>query len=413
MKSKYLAGGSLAIMALGFIATLFFPKTTLLLIIQGGFEAGLVGGIADWFAVTALFRHPLGIPIPHTSLLTRNRDKIIRSLISAMENELLNKESIENKLRQFRIFPFALSMLTRQLGKKKMRRELLNMMIPPIERLPLEPVATFIGKGLANYTQKADLQSAATTVLTNALNERYDEKALDHILKEVRTWAARPQSRDTMGKIAHEQLANINMGGLKGFAFQAFAGMMNEESLGSILQNMIISGVGKLQEKDSEYREAIIRELRIQMFQVVDEEDNWLKIKDWTAELIQGEFANAFMMERLEELRRLLISMLEQERDGGGRHVFAIYRSIIRDLGKDPQKVAVWEDRLLQGIIRTVEKNHYRIGILVKENLDRMDDAALVYMLEEKVGQDLQWIRVNGAVCGFLVGIILSLIQLI
>ena len=81
MKSKYLAGGSLAIMALGFIATLFFPKTTLLLIIQGGFEAGLVGGIADWFAVTALFRHPLGIPIPHTSLLTRNRDKIIRSLI--------------------------------------------------------------------------------------------------------------------------------------------------------------------------------------------------------------------------------------------------------------------------------------------------------------------------------------------
>lgn len=119
------------------------------------------------------------------------------------------------------------------------------------------------------------------------------------------------------------------------------------------------------------------------------------------------------MMERLEELRRLLISMLEQERDGGGRHVFAIYRSIIRDLGKDPQKVAVWEDRLLQGIIRTVEKNHYRIGILVKENLDRMDDAALVYMLEEKVGQDLQWIRVNGAVCGFLVGIILSLVQLI
>jgi uncharacterized membrane-anchored protein YjiN (DUF445 family) len=394
MKSKYLAGGSLAVMALGFIATLFFPKTTLLLIIQGGFEAGLVGGIADWFAVTALFRHPLGIPIPHTSLLTRNRDKIIRSLISAMENELLNKESIENKLRQFRIFPFAVSMVTRQLGKKKMRRELLNMMIPPIESLPLEPVAKFIGSGLANYTQKADLQAAATTVLTNALNERYDEQALDHILKEVRTWAARPQS-------------------LKGFAFQAFAGMMNEESLGSILQNMIISGVGKLQEKDSEYREAIIRELRIQMFQVVDEEDNWAKIKDWTAQLVQGEFANTFMIERLEELRRLLISMLEQERDSGGRHVFAIYRSIIRDLGKDPQKVAVWEDRLLQGIIRTVEKNHYRIGILVKENLDRMDDAALVYMLEEKVGQDLQWIRVNGAVCGFLVGIILSLIQLI
>jgi uncharacterized membrane-anchored protein YjiN (DUF445 family) len=71
----------------------------------------------------------------------------------------------------------------------------------------------------------------------------------------------------------------------------------------------------------------------------------------------------------------------------------------------------VWESRLLSSIIHLVESNHYRIGQLVKENLDQMDDKALVRMMEEKVGKDLQWIRVNGALCGFVVGIILALIQ--
>ncbi|MNO09533.1 hypothetical protein D3C81_2327700 [compost metagenome] len=64
-------------------------------------------------------------------------------------------------------------------------------------------------------------------------------------------------------------------------------------------------------------------------------------------------------------------------------------------------------------MIAIVEANHFRLGVLVKENLDQMDDASLVNMLEDKVGKDLQWIRVNGAVCGFVVGLVLTVIQMI
>jgi uncharacterized membrane-anchored protein YjiN (DUF445 family) len=59
-------------------------------------------------------------------------------------------------------------------------------------------------------------------------------------------------------------------------------------------------------------------------------------------------------------------------------------------------------------LVSWIEKNHYRIGALVRDNVNQMDDQALVQMLEQKIGKDLQWIRVNGAVCGFIVGIILS-----
>ena len=58
-----------------------------------------------------------------------------------------------------------------------------------------------------------------------------------------------------------------------------------------------------------------------------------------------------------------------------------------------------------------IEQNHDRIGTFVKENIDRLDNDQLVELIEDKVGQDLQWIRVNGALCGFLIGIVLQLID--
>jgi uncharacterized membrane-anchored protein YjiN (DUF445 family) len=102
-KSKYFAKISLVIMGAGFLISIPFTDTFIGRLLQGGFEAGLVGGLADWFAVTALFRHPLGIPIPHTALLPKNRNKMINALISMLENDWLTKESIQEKIKQFKI----------------------------------------------------------------------------------------------------------------------------------------------------------------------------------------------------------------------------------------------------------------------------------------------------------------------
>ena len=60
-----------------------------------------------------------------------------------------------------------------------------------------------------------------------------------------------------------------------------------------------------------------------------------------------------------------------------------------------------------------IEKNHSKIGKLVQENLDKLDDKTLIEMIENNVGKDLQWIRVNGAVCGFMIGLVLEGIKAI
>ena len=67
---------------------------TWLEVVAAGFEAAVVGGLADWFAVTALFRHPLGLPIPHTAIIPNRREKIIESIVSMVQNEWLSPDVI-------------------------------------------------------------------------------------------------------------------------------------------------------------------------------------------------------------------------------------------------------------------------------------------------------------------------------
>lgn len=413
MNSKYIAGISLAIMGAGFIITYFLPQNIAIILLHGGFEAGLVGGFADWFAVTALFRHPMGIPIPHTSLLLKNKDRIVESMISSMENELLNKQSIEAKLREVQLLQRGTSMLTKALSRKSNRIRVLNTIIVWMRKQTLEPFVPMVQSGLTAYIQKAELKGAADAIVTKLVRERYDEQALDYVLKEAEDWLQQRQTKLMLGKLASDKLADVRMGGFTGFAVQAFAGFMDEDKLGGMLQSMILSAVRDLQESDNSQREAIIREIRVRLFGVVESEEHMETLKSWLLQQVQAENASTLIQSQLEQLRELMIAKLEEDRSSGGHTVFKAYRFMIRKVSEDMEQVAAWEQRALDAIVRVVEANHYRIGQLVRDNVKKMDDAALVQMLEEKIGKDLQWIRVNGALCGFIIGVLLALIKLI
>lgn len=412
MTSKHLAGFSLSVMAAGFLVTLFLPETTFMFLLRGGFEAGLVGGIADWFAVTALFRHPFGLPIPHTSLLLKNRDKIIRTLIATMENELLNKRSIEGKLRNINILKSVFTVSAKLLRKRSVRLGILSLLTETVRRLPLEKSLPFLQNSLSGMIRSADLKAAAQKLLTGTVHAGYDQKLFDAALSGGLDWVQRPDTRALLGKLAVEKLSEVKVGGFMGFAFQAFAGFMDEEKLGFILQDMLASAIRGLSDKANPSRERIIRGLLGQLYQLADNAERLQLIKDWAVEGVQDRNGTVFLNARLEEVRDLILDKLEEERLNGARIIFTAYRSIIRFINKESEQMERMESRLIEYAVGLVESNHYRIGQLVKENLDRMDDAALVEMLEEKLGRDLQWIRVNGAICGFVVGVLLSLIQL-
>lgn len=412
MKSKYLAGMSLVFMAGGFGVMLLLPETSLIFVLKGGFEAGLVGAIADWFAVTALFRHPFGIPIPHTSLLLKNKEKIVNSLISAMEDELLNKQSIEEKLRGLKLLHNAGAYLTRLMGKRKTRIAVADTLIRVAEQVPLEKALPAVQAVVASYIRRMNAQEAVEGAIGKLVMGRYDQQALDYILGEARNWARQRDTKQMLGRLAADKLSEVKMGGLMGFAVQAFGGMMNEEKMGAMLQDMLLSGIEDVMREESTVREKLLYEARIRMFEWAADEERLGGLQQQLADKLEGEAVTAFLTAKLEELRAQLIRKLKEDQERGGRLVFQLYRSVMRSLSASHDALERMESRLHYFLMETVERNHYRIGKLVRENVEKMDDAQLVRMLEDKVGADLQWIRVNGALCGFIVGIVLSLLQM-
>ncbi len=413
MGSKNLAGISLIIMAAGFVICLFLPENAWTFVILGGFEAGLVGGLADWFAVTALFRHPLGIPIPHTSLLLKNKGRIVDSLVSAMENELLNKESITRQLSHLNLIRGAAGMLTRAMARKSTRQQILDYVSEAIAKLPIEKAVEPVREAAAGYVRSVDAAGVADRALTKVLNDGYEIQLFDYALGEARNWASLPSTKDTMGALALEQLSNAKVGGFTGFAFQAFAGMVNEDKLGSMIQTMLVAGIDSLLDPYGEQRLAILREIRVKLFEAAGDEEKLEYVRGQVLEILREESTELFIRENLEKLRQFALAKTAEERARGGRIVFRLYAAVVRNLASEPERIEEWESKARGTIVKLAEENHYRIGQLVRDNVERMNDEQLVEMLEEKIGKDLQWIRVNGAVCGFLVGIILSAIQLI
>lgn len=413
MGSRNLAGISLIVMAAGFVGCLFLPENNWTFLLIGGFEAGLVGGLADWFAVTALFRHPLGLRIPHTSLLLKNKGRIVESLVSAMETQLLNKESITEQLRKLNLIQAAAQALTRVVARKRTRQQVLDFAAETIAKLPLEKAVEPVRDAAANYIRDLDAAGLADRALTKVLNDGYEIKLFDYALKEAKAWAQRPETKDTMGTLAMDQLSNAKVGGFTGFAFQAFAGMVNEDKLGSMIQTMLVAGVDSLLDPYGEQRHAILREIRVKLFEAAGDEEKLEYLRGQVLEVLHEQATEAFILNNLEKLREFALAKTAEERAKGGRIVFRLYAAIMRNMASEPERIQMWEEKTRGAIVKIAEQNHYRIGQLVRDNVDRMDDKQLVELLEEKIGQDLQWIRVNGAVCGFLVGIVLSLVQLI
>ncbi|MGF7047814.1 uncharacterized membrane-anchored protein YjiN (DUF445 family) [Paenibacillus sp. DS2015] len=413
MRTKHIATSSLIVMGIGFILTLFMPQNIVVRLMQGGFEAGLVGGFADWFAVTALFRHPMGIPIPHTSLLINNRAKIVNSLIGAMETELLNKESIKNKLRQAKIFKSLASGAFRMIRKREVRRNIVTSTKSLVEAIPLEKVATSVQTAVVGYVRNKELEPLVAQIAISIVEKKYDERVLDYALDYGKKWAIKPETEILLGQIVHSKLQELQVGGMKGFAIQAFLGFMSEEKLGSLLTGLLVSSIDDLSSSDSAYRERILREIRVQLTTAALNPSVTHQIKSWLETKLTDESTERFILAQLVELRDKLLLKLDKEYDNGGRIVLSTFRWVVTTLNKQEELVNRWEQGILNLIGNLVEANYYRIALLVKDNLDKMDDKTLVNMLEEKVGNDLQWIRVNGALCGFIIGILLTVLHML
>jgi len=409
-KSHYLAKISLGVMTVGFLATIPFQGSFIGRLLQGGFEAGLVGGLADWFAVTALFRHPLGIPIPHTALLPKNRDRMIRGLISMLENDWLTKESIRGKIKQVQFSNMIMNFAYKELHSSTFKKGIASILKKIISNVEIEKIASIIEKEIKANLTKVDVTTILQPVIQQSLSKKVDERTLDYLLNETEKWMVTEEAKLKMGTIAKQLLDNIEADGFMKFAINSFVNLLNEEKIGTILQSFFLSRISMMQRSDNEFRELILDRIRNELESLHKREELVAELNQWKNSFINDWNPSVQIADMLKQLQNKLLLMIEDE-TFIEQHVISFIKNFLDRLNSDPVKVENIENWIQNQVVQLIEQNHSKIGELVKENLEKLDNETLINMMENNVGKDLQWIRVNGAICGFIIGLVLTIFK--
>lgn len=412
LQTKYIAGISLGVMGVGFAASIPFQGTVAGEIIQGGFEAGLVGGLADWFAVTALFRHPMGMPIPHTALLPKNRKRVTKGLIHTLENEWLTKESITNKVKEMQLAQMVLQIAEREMQSDAVKKGIVTIAEKAIVTIDTEKLAVIIEKELKTYLHTINTSNILQVLVDQLVVQEYDEKTLDYILVKVKDWTAQDEARYQLGSLGMKAMENIKVDGFLQFTLKSFMNIVDEDKIGGILQKFIISNINSLQEADNSTRQLILAKIRQEIINVKENEALLQELENWKEKWIANWNATDKIKEMLEQVQQRAVAFVNNE-EFADKYVIPFLQKQMNKIKEDEQTVQKIEEWLQKQVVTLVEKNHSKIGKLVQENLDKLDDKTLIEMIENNVGKDLQWIRVNGAVCGFMIGLVLEGIKAI
>ncbi len=396
----------------GFLATFPFQDSIAGQVLQGGFEAGLVGGLADWFAVTALFRHPLGLPIPHTALLPKNRDRMLKAIINMLENDWLTKESIQNKIKDINISEKAVHELEQRLQSPSFHKGVQSLVIHLINEIDPVKLSPILEKELKEYIHGVDIEPALDKMVNEVLKRELDTKALDYVLIETEKWLKKEETKNKIGTLAKQLLDNTKADGFMKMAIQSFSQMINAEKLGNMLQPFFLKRIVLLQEPNNSYRKAIIDKIHSEIRNVNERRELITELGEWKNTIVDEWNPSEQLTTLLEKMKVRLIQQAQDD-EWIKQNVITILQKQIQNLKEDSTKMMNIEGWIQNQLSLMVEKYHAKIGQLVKENLEKLDNETLINIIENNVGKDLQWIRVNGAICGFMIGILLTTFKMV
>ncbi|WP_371811108.1 DUF445 domain-containing protein [Exiguobacterium sp. JMULE1] len=408
--TRRLATVSLIFMAVGFVVSLPFKENAWVFWLQSGFEAGLVGGIADWFAITALFRHPLGLKIPHTNLLPKNRERVIESIVHMLETDLLNKESIVAKLQHMTLADRVIKILRSILVLPAFRATVTELLVGLIRKLPREAILEFANTRLTETIKAYPSKRLAVRAMELNEERRLDEWLMDQLLGYGQRLLEDPVIRDQIGRLAYTAMIDQEKNTFLRVTARTVQKVYSEEKLSLVIQGVLLTVIQDMRHVHHPNRLAILDHLRRNLAQLSIDEERLAKIDAWKASEVDR-FDFVPVIERaydagLIELERYLTSdAFWTER------AMPMLSRALDDWEQHPTFKDSSDQWMKEQLVRFVEQNHQKIGGLVRENLNRFDTETLIHMIEDKVGSDLQWIRVNGALCGFIIGLILGAIK--
>ncbi|MBI1181102.1 MAG: DUF445 family protein [Alphaproteobacteria bacterium] len=398
---RYRLGASLLLllMAAVYAATLHWPV--------GGFwgglahngaEAAMVGGLADWSAVTALFRHPLGIPIPHTAILPRNKDRIGEGLGGFVERHFLEPDTVADKLRSVDVA----GRLGRWMSDPAVADAIAGRALKAIPRLMATvgdtEVRGFFQRALSRQIDAVNLPVLLGNILALLRDSDHHHRLLDHTLVLARRYLeenqdtiyeqVEAQSRWWIPRTVDRGVATALVTGVAGF----LADMSGRDH--------------KVRRQFDEAVERLIENLR-------SRPATQAQVRAFIDGILDSPQAQAYLASLWRHLSEAIAQGSGPEADPLRATIADGVRSVARALNESADMRGRFNHWLEEAVRTGIVPWRREIGGFITEVVRSWDAATLTERAELAVGRDLQFIRVNGTIVGGLVGCGLYLLSVL
>jgi uncharacterized membrane-anchored protein YjiN (DUF445 family) len=379
------------------IARWLEPAYPWLGIVRATAEASMIGGLADWFAVTALFKHPMGIRIPHTAIIPTRKDRVGVTLGAFVEKNFLNRDVIVAKLHSLNAAQRMATWMVEPANGRKIARQIARSLSAAANVLRDEDVEEAIANAAVTRiraTQAAPVLGRFLSVLTA---ENRHQALLDDAIRLTARFLTENQD------LIRERVENESPWWVPGVVDDRIA-------------RKIVAGLERTMQAVHEDPEHPLRQrfdaaldefiVNLQASPAVILKAEQIKNDVLNAEAVRG-FSAAIWAD-------IKASIGRHAEDPDGFKPEAIQRGLTafgEAILRDPvlmEKVDAW---LIEGVVAVVERYQSEVGELIATTVKRWDPAATSRRIELAIGRDLQFIRINGTLVGGLAGMALYVLQ--
>lgn len=363
-------------------------------------EAGMVGGLADWFAVTALFRHPLRIPIPHTAIIPNNKERLGRTLASFLRTNFLTTRIVARRVQNIDVAGAVGRFLsTPGSGQGRMRMGASRLLGDIVESLDDARLGGIAKSAVRTQLEKLDIAPLLGQLLAAMIKERRHLPLLDGIV----SWAAKTLD-------ANEHL-------IRAMVEERAGTIMRWTGLDDRLANAIVSGLEKLlgemaADPDHPLRAKGEEGLERLAYDLRHDADMKAKVDRWKRELLKNP-AFAKWIDGLWGQGRDALLAAARNPDAALAGSFGEALTKLGGTLQDDPKLKRQINRFARrAIVGTTESYGDKIVSLVSDTIGGWDAQTITDRVENAVGSDLQYIRINGTLVGGVAGVVIHAVSL-
>ena len=357
-------------------------------------EAAMVGGLADWFAVTAIFRHPLGIPIPHTAVIPKNQDRIADAVGRFIADNFLKPELVAERVKDKDLSEALGKWLAEPAQSTALAGGLVSAVPALLDALDDETVAAFLREQAAEAAEGASVAPAFGSVLEALAEQGRHQAILDALLKQGYRLLE-----------SNQELIRDRIRGRSGW-FMRFV------SADKKVADTVIDAVNDLlYEVASDSAHPVREQLNQMVAEFADDLRRDPELQARVGTWLQDAAKHPSVAGAVEAGWVAFKAALRRDCASPDGRLRAWMQNALTNLGagllREPQVREALNARLRSLLVQLAERHGEDVARLVSETIRRWDSQTIVDKLETNVGRDLQFIRLNGTIIGGLVGLVL------